>query len=85
MTSGFFSSNGGQRGWQTQEGRVTRVLGVPELGGAFMIPLLYFRKLLMHVHLVKKRLVKHDVKRTNRLRKERERPVCLRQHVFLQR
>lgn len=24
MTSGFFSRNGGQRGYQTQQGRVTR-------------------------------------------------------------
>lgn len=51
----------------------------------FMIPLLCFRKLSRHVDLVKKRLVKRGEKRTNRLTTEKEQPVCLRPHVFLQR
>lgn len=50
-----------------------------------MSPLLRFRKLSTQLHLVKKRLVKRDEKRSHRVATEKEQPVCSRPHVFLQR
>lgn len=67
------------------------VLGALVLSGQTLVvmfisltPLLCFSQLLAHVHLVKKRLVRR-AKSKNPLIRESKQPVCLRQHVFLQR
>lgn len=88
MTSGFFSSNGDQGGRHTQEGRVTcagcacALMWDSSNNVDFMNS---FRKLLTHLRLVKKRLVRQDVKTSNGLMSVQEQPVCLRQHIFLRR